>query len=54
MFDGLNNSLNTASQTVLQKVMLIALSTPFTIYFLGFINFLDFSSLYILLNIRLP
>jgi len=30
------------------------MSTPFTIYFLTFLNFISFSSIYILLNIELP
>jgi len=32
----------------------MATSTPLTFYFLSFLNFINFSTLYILLNITIP
>ena len=36
------------------KITSISAATPFTIYFLTFINYFSFSGIYVLINMRLP
>lgn len=49
----LNTSL-TAITMVANYVVNVAISTPITVYFLGFLNFVSTSSLYVLLNFPMP
>lgn len=42
------------SPHILQKLVIIAASTPFTFYFLNFLNYINFCTLYVFLNITIP
>jgi len=39
---------------IANNVVNVAISTPITVYFLGFLNFISTSSLYVLLNFPIP
>ena len=44
----------TSTTSLLDKVILLALSNPFTYYFLTFVNFFTLSSYYVLLDMPMP
>jgi len=54
LYKQLGKIIDFSSNNVFQAVVIFATSTPFTFYFLSFINFLNFSTLYILLVNTIP
>ena len=49
----INSSLTVTSQ-ITNSISMVASSLPFAVYFLGFLNYFTMSSLYVLLNFRIP
>jgi hypothetical protein len=54
IYEGLAINMSAATNVLFQKVIVIATSTPLTFYFLSFLNYLNFCSLYVLLELHIP
>ena len=52
-FKMINGSL-TATTEITNKVSVVFSSLPFSIYFLGFLNYFILTSMYVLLNVPIP
>lgn len=52
-YDAMNDTLRVTSN-ITSMISNFASSIPLTIYFLGFLNYFSLTSLYVLLNYRIP
>lgn len=43
-----------AVNNIVQNIIRIVFSSPFTCFFLGFLNYFNLTSLYVLLNVKIP
>jgi len=54
LYTNLEAITDSSTKYIFQKIITIAMATPFTFYFLNFINFISFSTLYVLINDTIP